>query len=204
MTDTNEYAIWEALLAAKVAGQTPPPIDPNTPAVGFYRTRRKGQPYVPAWPSGWMMWWFVLPSCRSEDISKAETVKSWPWISKNPVSYVQYEFYKNNGRWEDADETVHEQMAENPKAVIGDNEPPDELALMKEQIDSASAGVKAYAEITDDVTQAKAAIAAVAASGVERGGRHQKRDREKAPLGCREKAVDIKWKPLVDAAKSRC
>ncbi len=199
MTDTNEYAIWESLLAAKASGQTPPPIDPNTPAVGFYRTRRKGQPYVPV--AIWMDGGDVCCQIDGEDVSGQELIKSWPWISKNPVSYVQYEFHKNNGRWEDSDETVHEQMADNPKAVIGDNEPPDELALMKEQIDSASAGVKAYAEITDDVTQAKAQ--SLRSRLLELSGEADtKRETEKKPHWDAGKAVDKKWKPLVDAAKA--
>ena len=198
MTDTNEYALWEALLAAKASGQTPPPIDPNTPAVGFYRTRRKGQPYVPVaiWLDGGLC-------CQidGQDVSAQELIKAWPWISKNPVTWNQYEFYKNNGRWEDADETVHEQMADNPKAVIGDNEPPDELTLMKEQIDSVSAGVKAYETIVDDAQQARAQSLRSRLLELSTGA-DRKREAEKKPFLEGGKEVDKKWKPLVDAAKS--
>ncbi len=194
MTGTNDYSMWEALLAAKVSGVDPPPIDPNEPAVGFYRSRRKGQPYVPV--AIWMDGGELCCQMNGEDIAAQKVIDSWPFISKNPVSHPQYEFYMANGRWEDADEVVHSQMADNPKAVIGDNEPPDELTLMKEQIDSASAGVSAYAEIADDVTQAKAQSLRSRLLELSTGAD------KKQPHLEGGKAVDKKWKPLVDAAKA--
>lgn len=195
MNESNEYALWESLLAAKVAGQDPPPIDPNEPAVGFYRSRRKGQPYVSVaiWRDGGLC-------CQidGKDVSAQSCIDSWPFTSKNPISWEQFHFYQENGRWEDSDETVHAQMTERG---IGDNNPPDELTLMKEQIDSASAGVKAYAEITDDVTQAKAQ--SLRSRLLELSKQADKcKDAEADPPYKIYKAALARWKPLIDGAKA--
>ena len=193
---SNDYTMWEALLAAKVAGVDPPPIDPNEPAVGFYRSRRKGQPYVPV--TIWIDDGELCCQMNGEDIAAQKIIDSWPFISKNPVSHPQYEFYMANGRWEDADEVVHGQMTERG---IGDNNPPDEMELMKEQIESASAGVAAYAEISDDAQQARAQSLRSRLLELSTGA-DKLRETEKAPFLTGGKAVDKKWKPLVDAAKA--
>jgi hypothetical protein len=195
MTESNEYALWESLLAAKVAGQIPPPINPNEPACGFYRSRRKGGPYLPVaiWIDG-----DLCCQIDGEDVPAQKVIDSWPFISRNPVSWEAYEFYKQNGRWEDADETVHEQMTERG---IGDNNPPDELALMKGEIEAASAGIAAYKEITDDQQQARAQSLRSRLLELSTGA-DKKREAEKKPHWDAGKAVDAKWQPLVAAAKA--
>ena len=192
---SNDYALWEALLAAKVAGTEPPPIDPNDPSVGFYRSRRKGQPYVPV--AIWMDGDELCCQIDGEDIPAQKVIDSWPFISRNPVTHPEYEFYMANGRWEDADEVVHQQVTERG---IGDNKPPDELTLMKEQIESASAGVAAYAEISDDAQQARAQSLRSRLLELSKEA-DKKKDDEAGPHYKKYKDAHTKWKPLVDAAK---
>jgi inorganic pyrophosphatase len=72
---------------------------------------------------------------------------------------------------------------------------------MKEQIDSAAAGIKVYEKIEDDTTQAKAQ--SLRSRLLELSGEaDKKREAEKKPFLEGGKSVDKKWKPLVDAAKN--
>lgn len=193
------YELWESLLAARKAGLPPPPIDPNDPGLGFYRSRRKGQPYVPV--TIWEESDELVCQMDGQDIDPQKVIDSWPFISKGPVSHEEYTFYMENGRWEDADEVVHGQMSSNPRERIGDNNPPDELTLMKEQIESASAGVAAYAEITDDVTQAKAQSLRSRLLELSKEA-DKKKDDEAGPHYKKYKEAHAKWKPLIDSAKA--
>jgi hypothetical protein len=196
--ESTDYNSWHALLAARKNGVECDPslYDMNIAAIGFYRKRFKDKPYVPVvvWRDNETKQ--ICHQINLQYVTAQEVNDGWPHILKAPVTHKEYQFYSENNRWEDADEVVHRQ-----KIGIGHNNPPDDMALLKEQIDSASEGVKAYAEITDDVMRDRAQ--SLRSRILELKGQAEKsKETEAAPHVKAHKAALAKWKPLIEASES--
>jgi hypothetical protein len=191
---SNDLTWWRNALAGNVAA-----IDVNTPCRGWYRARRKGQPYRPV-----AYWWEgdaqeqLVCLYDGELIDEHIARERWPFVSKNPVPYEVYRLVaEEGGEWPDIDSVAAEQLRGK-----GDNNPPSDPAeLLKEQIESASAGADAYATIADDATAAKAQT--LRSRLLELSGEADtQREKLKAPHWEAAKAVDAKWQPLVKNAKA--
>ncbi len=120
------------------------------------------------------------------------------WAYAYPITHGTYIAVTERGEgWPDVDDTVAAQIGRRR----GHNMPPpeDELTLLREQIEAAEAGAKQYATITDDVTAQRAQ--SLRARLLELGRTAEKRrEAEKRPHFEAGKAVDIRWRPLFEAA----
>jgi hypothetical protein len=202
---TNDPTWWKNALAGKVV-----PIDANTPAYGFFRLKRKSGALEP------VAFWYedgilnCLVDGRDTDEHRAREM--WPYASKKPITFADYEERINTGKWRDIDPVVHEQ-AKNERAVVGGNNPPtDPFELLQELINAAKAGAVEYALIgaseikTDGDLAAGDAQAAKAQTLRSRllelsGDADEKRRAEKEPHKKAADQVDDRWMPLVKLAK---
>jgi hypothetical protein len=132
-------------------------------------------------------------------VNEQQAIERWPFVSMSPISHEEYQRVIEGGHWSDIDPVVSSQQ-KSPHG-IGGNNPPDGLELLKDQIDSAVAGASAYKEISDDTTQAQAQ--SLRARLLELFNEADKRrEEEKKPHWDAGKAVDAKWKPVIEAAKT--
>src|SRR6266851_10282763 len=99
----NDATWWKNALAGNVA-----PIDTNTPAYGFYRTRNgRDRPLVPValwYDDGQLECLF-----NNQAIDEHKAKERWPYISKRPITYDAYQKRIETGRWDDCDEVVANQ-----------------------------------------------------------------------------------------------
>jgi len=102
------------------------------------------------------------------------------------------------GRWPDTDAIVAEQVRPPP---AGHNQgPTDEAEILREQIEAAKAGADEYAKIEDDETAARAQ--SLRSRLTELAGKADKiRKAQKQPHLDAGKAIDAKWKSIIDAGE---
>lgn len=194
MTTTDEWAGWRKLLAGEKVD-----TDPNTPFTGFYRLRKfKGGPFVPVayWRDGSGNLVCVIDG---KIVSENVAVDKWTYCCAHPIPHEAYLAVAERGEdWPDIDATVAEQIK---APAPGHNNPPqDEAELLKEQIESATAGVFAYSKIEDDETLAKAQSLRARLNELSRTA-DKKRETDKKPHMEEAKKVDSRWMPLVKMAK---
>ncbi len=189
---TDQYAAWRAMLTP----DGPPPLHLDEPCPGFYRVKR-GKTWLPV-----AIW---RQSDRDGDLCCVidgrevnDTAMLEAWAYAYPIAHGTYIAVTERGEgWPDVDDTVAAQIGRR----CGHNMPPpeDELTLLREQIEAAEAGAKQYATITDDVTAQRAQ--SLRARLLELGRTAEKRrEAEKRPHFEAGKAVDIRWRPLFEAA----
>lgn len=148
-----KYAYWEA----RQRGESPPPVN-ESPQPGFYRVRqRKDGPYVPLAiyeSMGAIVGWLGLSvGDEGESVSGEKLNTLWTYACQKDISEKEWRNVSERGQlWSDLDATV----AQAQREAIGGNNPPDEAVLLAEQIASARAGLKDYAEIKDDDHNARA------------------------------------------------
>lgn len=193
MTETNEWAGWQALLAGNLVN-----TDPNEPFTGFYRTRRiKDGPFVPVayWRENGKLMCVIDGKVQSEE----RAIDQWIYCVRNPISHEAYIAVAERGEnWPDLDETVANQI--NPPAPSHNNAPEDEAVILQEQIEAAAAGASAYSKIQDDETLAKAQSLRARLNELSRTA-DKSRETLKKPHMEAGKAIDAKWQPLVKMAK---
>ena len=187
----DAYDPWRRMLAGERIDITDEPLP------GFYRARRsKQEKHIKVGVAIWLD-----PSGKLMCLKGSEMVPPhfvWPYCTKEPITEEAYREWARTGKWPDIDEAV-----QSPPAPPGEghNLPPDEVEILKDQIESAKAGAEKYAEIADDET-AKAAQSLRARLLELSGEADKKREAEKKPHLEAGKAVDAKWQPLVKSAKA--
>lgn len=193
--DVPRWAWHTAALAnPKQIGKTL--IVTTSPEEGWFRAQYKGGQWEPVviWEEGGR--WFALRGIEpNRKVIEADDV--WTWCCRYPISFAEYERVAEQGHeWSDVDSVVHSQRKGPPRP--GSNEPGDEAEILKDQIDSAIAGAKAYEKIdTDD----KAGLAQSLRSRLlelERQG-DKAFHAEKDPLTKRGKEIDERWRFRSDA-----
>jgi hypothetical protein len=189
-----DYAYWFSVLDSVLDGKDPLPVHDSDPQSGFYRARKhKGGPLLPV--AIWRRKSGEMVATINGKPTDAQAI--WSFACKNAVTQQAYDFAIKGGAWADMDEAVTESMKPVDRHH---NEPPDELRILDDQIDSAVAGVDKYAEIkTQD--QLNAAQSLRARLNELAGQADKERETAKAPHLKAAKAVDKLWKPLIDKAK---
>jgi hypothetical protein len=176
---------------------------PDLPLAGFYRLRsRDKMTYMP------VAYWYEIVAdlaaggeivnerCKlvclvnDREVEEISARERWAFACKNPITEAVYRAVIAGAPWPDTDQT------------FGDNRPPadDDPVAISEQIDSAAAGAKAYAEITDDETAARAQ--SLRSRLLELSGKADKiRTKQKAPHLEAGNDVDKVWQPIIKKAK---
>lgn len=189
----DQFAWWRAALKG-----TRGDIHAEEPQAGYYRNRRKG---IQAQA---VVYWFdshdgVL-RCKIDDVDVDErrAIETWPFASKEPVSFEAYKARRETGNWPDMDETIQP-----TRGAIGDNNPPDESEAdaIKRQIEAAASGIGQYAKIEDNETKAKAQ--SLRSRLLELAGQAKKvHKRIKDPLWEQVKEIDNTYLPLAKDAEA--
>lgn len=168
-------------------------LDPNEPCSGWFRTRRiKGGPFLPVQVTreGDFDTLIILLDGK---LSTPEGI-GWPYVGKNAISRLTYDYFMQRGRWPDVDDVAHNQQNSN-------NPPTDPAVLLAEQIKALRAAVPSYSKIESDEVAARAQ--SLRSRLIELSGQADRmRVTEKEPHIESERAVDVKWQPLVKDAKA--
>jgi hypothetical protein len=187
------YATWRALLAGERA-----PLHESEPACGFYRLSRSKDDKTMVGVAIWAKdaeateppghdGVYAMRDNRLVDVERV-----WPFCARYPVTEEAFRAWETAGVWPD-DHPV-------TAPAIGHNSG-DDIEVLRDQIESASAGASDYAAIDSDEKQAKAQ--SLRARLLELGREADKqREAEKRPHLEAGKAVDAKFQPLVKAAKT--
>lgn len=186
-TAAPSYDYWQNALSGNFGA-----VHDGDAQLGFYRKRaRRGGPFVPVaiFEHGGEIVALV-------DGRKADAAEIWTYCCENPVPEDWYRAVERGEPWPDVDAS----LAAPPPA--GHNNPPtDEAEILQEQIEAASAGVKDYETIGDDVKAAKAQSLRSRLLELSRDA-DKRRDALKRPHQEAGKAIDDRWQPLVKAAKA--
>lgn len=179
-------------------GSSSLPVHPGEYQVGYFRTRRKGGNWEPVgiYPDedG------VVHGFRNGN-EVSDIPELFSWCCRNPVTHTAYVDALAGKGWPDDDATVAAQVKP-PEPTVGDNSGDvDEAETLKDQINAALAGMKAYEKVEDDATAAKALSLRNRLN--ELSGQADKiRVKLKEPHLEAGKAVDAKFQPLVKSAKA--
>jgi hypothetical protein len=195
----KHYEWWTAALKdPSQIGKGDLAIHENDPQVGFYRKREKGSTDKPV-----AIW---LDSETNQILATVgdnatDPNRVWTWVAKSPVSYDDYNFALENGRWPD-DPILHKHTDINVEPGIGHNAPPDEFAMLSSEIETFVSGAETVLQHPITGQQAADMTAAYAKRLTEMASKADKlRKAEKEPHLEAGKAVDAKWNPHIDNAK---
>jgi hypothetical protein len=193
----DPWAWWRAALKNPSDIGKSLPVHDGDPQQGYYRTRRaKGEAFEPVaiyYPddSNTLV---ALRGTREVDPNEI-----WTFCCKNPVEYQAYIDARAGKGWPDDDAEVAAQVA--PPAPGDNSAVVDEAETIKDQIESALAGVKKYETIADDATAAKALSLRNRLNELSNQA-DKIRTKQKEPHLEAGRAVDAKWQPLVKSSKA--
>lgn len=184
----NRWAWWQAALKGDFG-----PMHEGEPQQGFYRTRYKGGRWEPV-----AIWqdedgnWIAYRNGHEVDPGEA-----WNFCRTHPITREAYDRAMDGKPFDDEDATVSSQVAQtgHNSAIV---DPAEEI---KDQIEAALAGMKAYEKIEDDTTASKALSLRNRLNELSTKA-YKVRTEQKAPHLAAGKAIDEKWQPLVKRAKS--
>lgn len=175
----NNYTYWNAALN----NQPLPNIDVNTPQSGFYKSKKhKDSDWFPIaiWDAGHGP---IAASASGQlDISSV-----WPWCAKHPISEDDFRYFEKHGKWQgDVD--------------VGHNNPPADEIQIEDQIKEVMAQAEKWLKDREIKSQAEADKAAGFQQKLSELSKtaEKKRVEEKAPHLAAGKAVDVKYKKIVD------
>jgi len=192
----DRWAWWQAALADPRAVGKSLPVHENEPQQGYFRVKNKAGGYDPVaifYPDDSD----TLVAYRAN--REVDAGEIWTWACRQPVTYDAYQQAIGGDGWPDDDPTVASQVAPPPP---GHNSGAiDEAETLRDQIEAAKQGADAYREIRDDgqLTKAQSLRARLLELSNEAVKRHKK---EKEPHLEAGRAVDKKWFPLRDEAKT--
>lgn len=181
------YEWWAAALAGNFG-----PVHDGQPEAGFYRVRRgKGGPWEPVaiWKSGDE--WICLRASKRMNAEDA-----WTWVCRNPITEAAYHKAAAGQGWDDEPPAA-------PGSVAGHNAPTDpvEAALAELQGEEELAKELLAKPIEDQAAADKAGTWARRIGDI--GSKAEKsRVAEKEPHLEAGRAVDAKWKPVVEGSKA--
>jgi hypothetical protein len=192
------WAWYQAALKNPSAVGKTLPVHENDPQQGYYRVKNRDKGFDPVaiyYPEGSD----ELVAYRNGREVRPDEI--WTWACRSPVSYDAYTAAVDGKGWPDEDKVVAAQVKP-PEPTIGDNSAVvDEADTLKDQIEAALAGMKAYEKVEDDATAAKALSLRNRLN--ELSGQADKiRVKLKEPHLEAGKAVDAKFQPLVKSAKA--
>jgi hypothetical protein len=186
----NSLDWWKAALAGNA-----PPFDPEKPARGWYRARRKNEDYKP------YAYWYDAATgelqclCAGEEIDEERARKLWLWVHKNPITYKTYESVVAGNPWPDVDETVAAQ-----RLVSHNDTKIDPVDAYTRKIEEAGLGVGKYSEVTSDEQAAQAQTLRDHLLKLRKEA-DEKREEVKKPYWTEIKDIDGKWMPVIKKAK---
>ena len=178
----DRWSWWQAALAGNIG-----PIHDGDPQQGYYRVRRKGEPWEPVaiWQDETTGAWLAYRGGREADAGAI-----WTWVCRNPISHDAYEKAMAGGGFDDeparAPGIGHNAAEADPFDVLRiEYEGEAEQALeflkseVKTQADADRAGI--WSKRLSDISKR--------ADGV--------RVAEKEPHLAASRAVDDRWRNLV-------
>lgn len=184
---TDPYTYWRAALTG-VFG----PIQDGSPLPGFYKLRMvKDGPWLP------VAIWFDggLPVCDVNG-EAADCNATWLRCARHPVDEDAYRTRVASGQWPDT------LPAPTPAAEIGDNRPPETIEQkVAVEIEHASGWLAKVGEISSKQDGDIAANMRGYLLELIRQADAQ-REAEKKPHLDAGRAVDARWKPVIDGARS--
>lgn len=185
---TDAYAWWRAALDG-VTG----PISDGDPQPGFYRTRRqRGGPWLPA--AIWIDEHGAAQAVVGADYEPTDPDAIWIACAKHPVPEADYRAACESGQWPGD--------APAPARGMGDNAPPETIEdRIAASIETAEAWLDKVGEIGDTATGDQCANMRAALLALIKDADAQ-RDAEKRPHLEAGRAVDAKWRPVIDGCKA--
>ena len=197
--DSAAFSVWRGYLT----GDRSQPLILDRPNCGYYRRRtsKNGVRVPVAFLPGRMRadgshdWTCVIDG---KIVDKTRGLEAWQWCE--PVTRDAYTAVIEGHPWPDIDATVH--AHQQAARGIGDNRgPTDPFDVLREQIESASAGASIYAKIDSDEIAARAQTLRSRLLELS-GAANKKRETESDPHWTAYKAINERWNPLVNAAKA--
>jgi len=205
----SSYSYWQAALK----GNAPTP-NVDDPKPGFYRMKRNGG-WIPV--AVWPLTNIFSGECKlgfkfgSEVVSADLGIERWPNYCAHPITEDTYRDVAEGGKnWPDADPVVAKMIAPLPKeyatakidAFMGVVAAiPDIREKLHEEVEIATAGIHAYAKIETDEASVRAAslrnMLLKLASDADKA-----RDAEKRPYLEAGRAVDDRWRDVIQSAKT--
>lgn len=192
----DPWAFWRAALKNPAEIGKSLPVHDGDACQGYWRARNRDKTFDPVaifYPEGSD----VLVAYRNGREVRAEDV--WSFCCRYPVTYEAYNNALAGKGWPDDDAIVAAQVA--PPAPGDNSGEVDEATTIADQIESALAGMAAYAKIADDTTAAKALSLRNRLNELSNQA-DKIRTKQKEPHLEAGKAVDAKWQPLVKKAKA--
>jgi hypothetical protein len=192
----DEYAYWRAALAGDKQ-----PIHENEPHVGFWAKRQKAGPRLPV--AIWRGEHGLLVALVGFDGSTkvVDAGELWTWVVRDPVTEEEYRAAFAAGAWPSDPPAV-----QTAPTSDGEQRPnsshADPAEALRVELDGESELATEFlaAPISTDADADRAAIWAKRLGDLsKRADGH--RETEKAPHLEAGRAVDAKWKPIVDGAK---
>lgn len=167
------------------------PIHDGHPQQGFYRVREgKGGRWLPV-----AIWFEDGEAVGLRDNTTIDPDRIWTWCCRNPVTFEAYDAaVKGNGWADDAP----------PPASLGHNLPSDPAEKFRVELADEEAEIKRWLATDPIKDRASADRAANWAERVAGLGKEAEEARkiEKKPHDDGARAVQAKWKPIVDQADS--
>ena len=195
----QSYDWWQRALTGEKIGGALLPLHEGSPELGFYRHRSsKGGGYVGV---------AIFPHPETGEIialrdnKQVDADEEWSWCAKYPISEENYRTWESTGKWLDEADGLAASLAPASQDIGANNPPTDEAELLKGQIEAASAGALEYTIINSDEAAAKAQ--GLRSRLLELSGEaDKKREALKRPFFEAGKAIDLKFQPLMKAAKA--
>lgn len=182
----NSVENWQRRLAGEVVT-----IHDGFPDYGFYRVRSRDKT---SWRA--VAYWYDddrALRCRmdSRDLGEQQAQELWSWASRNPITHELYVAVTESGApWPDLNEAV----------TRSNNAPADNsFEVLQERIDDMAREAGRFTEIKTQDEANQAADVANKLGQLQTEADTARAD-EKRPHDEAVKAVQAKWRPLVDAA----
>ncbi|HVL71699.1 MAG TPA: hypothetical protein VM434_07415 [Beijerinckiaceae bacterium] len=201
MSTLNDPTWWTAALKG-----SPPPLTAGKPEYGFFRTRAPDGGWIPVavWQDG--EGWLAKVGADPVEDDAAKVLDIFVRAAKRPISHEVYTAVTAGAPWPDIDPVVRagsmldrakiDPAAPGPGHNTGEV---DEAAVLKDQIEAASQGAKAYASVADDETAALAQSLRARLLELAREA-ETKHKAEKAPHLEMCRKIDERWLALKKSA----
>lgn len=202
--ETNtDYAWYRSALAGEK-----PPVHEGRPECGYF-SKGKGSDRVPAaiWIDG-QTGEVVANAGFANTVKPTDAVALWSWVCGSPISERDYWTAYDSGGWPNDMAPPDQAKTVDGSPMTGDNRPPepvDPAADLKERIETAIAVIKdaltkdGILQIPDQAAADKAANARDRLRQLWNEG-ELARVAEKRPHDEAAKAVQAKWKPILELA----